>query len=41
VVGVAGETVQVCAVKVADLSLECSSIKFDAAGTKTASFPAN
>jgi hypothetical protein len=39
VVGVAGETVQVCAVKAADLSLECSSIKFDAAGTRTLSFP--
>jgi hypothetical protein len=37
--GVAGETVKVCAVKVADLSLECSSITFDTMGSKTVTFP--
>jgi hypothetical protein len=40
VAGVAGETVKVCAVKVADLSLECNSLTFDTAGTKAAAFPA-
>ena len=39
VAGVANETVKVCAIKTAGPSLECTSLHFDEAGTKPASFP--